>query len=167
MNDRGDNLTNIKDFMLALLSEGKSIRIKAHGYSMYPCIRPGSLMVIEPLKSGGLPVPGEIIAIRTENGFIIHRLYRIIKTDGIEHYITRGDSNTFADDPVTIKNIAGRITGTVTPDEDPVDTEINTRPHYILNRIRVIILLKWMKLRRLMGIFIPFRTSRRDNGSAI
>ena len=58
----------IKNTGLTLLSEGKTIRIKAHGYSMYPCIKPGSLVLIEPINLKGVPVPGEIIAITRENG---------------------------------------------------------------------------------------------------
>ena len=67
---------------LTLLSEGKTIRIKAHGYSMYPCIKPGSLILIEPINVKGLPVPGEIIAIKRENGLIVHRLTKIIIKNG-------------------------------------------------------------------------------------
>ena len=60
-----NNLTNshaiVKDVGLTLLAEGKTIRIKAHGYSMFPSIRPGSLILIEPLNVKGIPHEGEII----------------------------------------------------------------------------------------------------------
>ena len=39
-----------------------------------PCIKPGSMILIEPIKIKGAPVPGEIIAISRENGLIVHRL---------------------------------------------------------------------------------------------
>ncbi len=70
----------VKDTGLTLLSEGKTIRIKAHGYSMYPCIKPGSLVLIEPINLKGPPVPGEIIAISRKDGMIIHRLEKILTT---------------------------------------------------------------------------------------
>ena len=148
MNNRGKNQNIVKDIGLTLLSEGKTIRIKAHGYSMYPCIKPGSMILIEPLKEKGLPVPGEIIAIKRENGLIVHRLSRIIIKNGVKTYIARGDSNAYSDDPVKIDKIAGRIVRAETTGENQklADIRINTRPNYFLNRLRVIGIFLWKKI---------------------
>lgn len=134
----------LKNVGYKLLSEGKTIRIKAHGYSMYPRIRPGAVILIEPLKLKGNPVPGEIIAIRRESGLIVHRLIKIIRKEGFDYYIARGDSNARTDDPVKIDKIAGRIVSAEYSAGATADVSIDTRPNYILNRIRVvgIILLK-------------------------
>jgi len=139
----------IRNTGLTLLSEGKTIRIKAHGYSMYPCIKPGSLVLIEPIRLKGAPVPGEIIAITRENGLVIHRLTKIVVQNNVKTYIARGDSNAFADNPVKIDKIAGRIVGADTTGENPVraDIRINARPNYFINRLRVIGLHLWKKLR--------------------
>jgi signal peptidase I len=133
---------------LILLSEGKTIRIRAHGYSMYPSIRPGSQVLIEPVRFKGPPVKGEIIAIVKNDGLIIHRLIKIISRNNISLYIARGDSNAFADDPVKLDKIAGRVVGAETTAENtiPADIRINTRPKYIMNRIRVIGLHLWRKI---------------------
>ena len=133
---------------LTLLSEGKTIRIKAHGYSMYPCIKPGSVILIEPISLKGIPRPGEIIAIATENGLIIHRLVKIVVKNNLRTFIARGDSNAFTDDPVKIDKIAGRIVGAETTGENPVpaNISINTKPNYFINRIRVIVLLLTKKI---------------------
>lgn len=138
----------VKNTGLILLSEGKTIRIKAHGYSMYPSIKPGSLVLIEPIHLKGPPVPGEIIAITRENGLILHRLVKIAVKNNITSYIARGDGNAFADNPVKLDKIAGRIVGAETTGENPVpaDIRINTRPHYFINRIRVIALHLWKKI---------------------
>jgi signal peptidase I len=138
----------VKDIGLTLLKEGKTIRIKAHGYSMYPSIKPGSMVLIEPLSIKGLPNPGEIIAIRREQGLIVHRLSKIINRNGIISYIARGDSNAIADNPVNIDKIAGRIVRSEATGENPVpaDIKINTRPNYFINRIRVIVLLLIKKI---------------------
>jgi signal peptidase I len=134
---------------LTLLSEGKTIRIKAHGYSMYPCIKPGSLILIEPISMKGPPRPGEIIAIATDNGLIIHRLIKVVEKNNLQTFIARGDSNAFTDDPVKIDKIAGRIIRAETTGENPVpaDIRINTNPSYIINRLRVIGLHLWKKIR--------------------
>jgi signal peptidase I len=128
----------VKDIGLTLLAEGKTIRIKAHGYSMFPCIKPGSLILIEPLNIKGMHRPGEIIAIKRENGLIVHRLSRIINKNGVACYIARGDSNASADNPVKIDKIAGRIVRAESTGENPVpaDIRINSRPKYFINRIR-------------------------------
>ena len=151
MNNRkksGEILINVG---FTLLSEGKTIRIKAHGYSMYPCIKPGSLILIEPIKIKGNPVPGEIIAIKRESGLIVHRLTRIVVSSGITTYIARGDSNALEDGPITIGKIAGRIVGAESTGENPVpaDIRINTRPSYITNRLRVIGIILWKKVKSL------------------
>jgi signal peptidase I len=139
----------VKNTGLTLLSEGKTIRIKAHGYSMYPSIKPGSLVLIEPIYLKGAPVPGEIIAITRENGLILHRLIKIVVKKNSVTYIARGDSNAFADDPVNADKIAGRIVGAETTGENTVkaDIRINARPNYFLNRLRVIGLHLWKKIK--------------------
>ena len=110
---------------------------------MFPSIKPGSLILIEPLNIKGPPRPGEIIAIRRETGLVVHRLSKIIKSNGITSYIARGDSNAYPDNPVKIDKIAGRITGAESTGENPVpaDIRINTKPTYFINRLRVIGLL--------------------------
>lgn len=147
MNDLNSNRGIVKDLGYTLLAEGKTIRIKAHGYSMYPCIKPGSLILIEPLKEKGFPKPGEIVAIKTGRGLIVHRLKKIEVKNGVRYYIARGDSNPYADNPVTINSIAGRIVRAESTGENPIaaDISVNRSPKYFINRIRVITLLLWKK----------------------
>ena len=149
MNNRRNNHSIVKDIGLTLLSEGKTIRIKAHGYSMYPRIKPGSLILIEPINIKGFPRPGEIIAIRRETGLIVHRLSKTINKNGVTFYIARGDSNAYADNPIKIDKIAGRIVRAESTGENtvPADIRINTKPNYFVNRIRVIGLLLWKKFK--------------------
>ncbi|MDR2887769.1 MAG: S24/S26 family peptidase [Bacteroidales bacterium] len=123
----------------ALLAEGKTISIRAHGYSMFPAIKPGTTILIEPLCIGGVLRPGEIIAVKRNHGLVIHRLARIIVKNGITAYIARGDSNTFEDHPVALDDIVGRITCAETGESPVADTGINTHPRYYTNRMRVII----------------------------
>ena len=148
MNNLRHNHDIVKDIGLKLLSEGKTIRIKAHGYSMYPCIKPGSLILIEPLNIKGMPRPGEIVAVKREAGLIVHRLSGIINQNGVTLYIARGDSNAYPDKPVKIDKIAGRVVRAEGTGENPVpaDIRINTKPRYFINRIRVIGLILWKKI---------------------
>lgn len=142
----------LKNVGFALLEEGKTIRIKAHGYSMYPSIKPGSVLLIEPIALKGKPVPGEIIAIKREQGLIVHRLVRIVSKGGITSYIARGDSNALEDAPVMQGKIAGRIVGAEPTGENPVpaDISVNTKTNYYLNRLKVIGIVLEKKVRKVI-----------------
>lgn len=148
MDNRHRSRDILKNVGFDLLSEGKTIRIKAHGYSMYPNIKPGAVILIEPIKLKGKPVPGEIIAIRRESGLIVHRLVGIVNKGGKEYYIARGDSNARADDPVSKDRIAGRIIRAEYSGTGPADVRINPHPDYFRNRIRVIGIILWKKIRK-------------------
>ena len=139
----------LKDLSSSLLSEGKTIRIKAHGYSMYPAIKPGSLIIIEPISQKEKPVEGEIIAIKRGKGIIVHRLTRVIIREGVRYYIARGDSNATTDNPITIDKIVGRIVGSESTGENPrpADIRINKKPGYFLNRLRVIFIFLKKKMK--------------------
>lgn len=149
MNNFRRRASALKDLSSSLLSEGKTIRIKAHGYSMYPAIKPGSLIIIEPISQKGKPVEGEIIAIKREKGIIVHRLTKVVIRDGVRYYIARGDSNATTDNPITIDKIVGRIVGSESTGENPrpADIRINKSPGYFLNRIRVIFILLKKKIK--------------------
>lgn len=151
MNNPGIGRNILKNVGYNLLAEGKSIRIKAHGYSMYPSIKPGSILLIEPLRSKGKPVPGEILAIKRAGGLVIHRLIRVFVKDGVEYYVARGDSNARTDDPVRIDMIAGRVTGADISGQNTRLADISRhKPNYILNRIRVVSILLWGRINKLL-----------------
>jgi signal peptidase I len=139
----------IKNMGTSLLENGTTIRIKAHGYSMYPSVKPGSLLIIEPIRVKGDPKPGELIVIKRESGLIVHRLVKIVIKDGTRWYTARGDSNAYADKPVRIEMIAGRVTGAEATGENriPADIRIKERPNYVMNRLRVILIFLRMKFK--------------------
>jgi signal peptidase I len=133
----------------SLLADGTTIRIKAHGYSMYPSIKPGSLLIIEPVKVKGPPQPGEIIVIKRETGLIVHRLVKIVIKDGVRYYIARGDSNAYADAPVKLEMITGRVIKAEATGENrvPADIRIKKKPNYFMNRMRVIFIMIGIRIR--------------------
>jgi signal peptidase I len=149
MNSHQKYFSSVKDMSITLLAEGKTIRIKAHGYSMYPVIKPGSLILIEPLRQKGKPLPGEIVAIKREKGIVVHRVMKTIIKNGITYYITRGDSNANKDNPVTIEKIVGRVVKSEPTGENPIpaDIRINNQPRYIINRLTVIVIFLLKKIK--------------------
>jgi signal peptidase I len=148
MSKASDNYIIVKDIGFSLLAEGKTLKVKANGYSMYPSIKPGSLIMIEPLAAGATPAPGEIIAWKRESGLVVHRLIRILKNDGVTNFITRGDSCALKDQPVTIDQIAGKVIQVETPSGRILlqGDKLIRKPLYLYNRSIVWVLVRIRKV---------------------
>ena len=148
MNKVSDNQIIIKNIGFSLLAEGTTIRVRTDGYSMYPFIKPGAIILIEPLKEESVPVPGEIIAWKRESGFVVHRLVRIVKSENEVRYITRGDSCSFEDQSVSKEQIAGKVVRIETGSGKikASGNELICKPAYLYNRFLVWISMKFRRL---------------------
>lgn len=49
------------DVVLSVLESGHSVELPATGYSMYPSLKPGDRMVVNPLPVGALPMKGSVV----------------------------------------------------------------------------------------------------------
>jgi len=127
----------LKEIGFTLLAEGKTLKVKAEGFSMFPSVRPGSVIYIEPFEEGREPVTGEVIAWKKDPGFVVHRLVRIINDGSSTLFVTRGDSCPGEDDPVTAAQLAGRVIRVETPGGKILlpDSFSGKKPYYRLNRI--------------------------------
>ena len=152
MNNGHLNYTVLKEIGFTLLAEGKTIKVKADGYSMYPAIKPGSVIYIEPMEPGIEPVPGDIIAWKRESGFVVHRLAVITYKNNKPVFITRGDSSTVEDEPVIADQIAGMVIQIEYPEGKPARTVRNRKkkPNYSFNRFRVWMIMKFNRLQRIL-----------------
>ncbi|MGI6338688.1 MAG: signal peptidase I [Bacteroidales bacterium] len=144
--------TLLKDIGSTLLAEGKTIRVTAEGCSMFPTIRPGSVIFIDPPATDAGFTPGEIIAYRSDKGFIVHRIVRSFHRDGQEYFVTRGDSSRMEDEPVTTGQIAGRVTRKErrSGKQKPLKKINFTSLQYGYNIMRVILYLYLEKIRRII-----------------
>jgi signal peptidase I len=104
-----ENKKAIKDVASGLLGEGKTIRIEASGYSMYPSIRPGNIIHIKAISEPEKVDVGDIIAWQREKDMVVHRLVHRYRHDDDCHYITRGDSAISSDKPVSFNDVAGKV----------------------------------------------------------
>jgi len=149
---RTNQLNNlvVKEIGLTLLEEGKILKVKAEGYSMFPVIKPGYVLLIEPLEPGYEPQPGEIVAWKRDSGLVLHRLVRIFEKGGIRFFVTRGDSCALEDDPVTIGQIAGKVRKSGLTGNGSVKTlhDLNKDPAYLTNRLRVWLIINMNKIKR-------------------
>ena len=105
---------SLKDLHLSLLREGKPIYVNAWGMSMYPFIKSGDRVKIEPIINEREIKIGDIIAVNRKNKgegwFFVHRVVKIAGCDGNRIYFTKGDAHKKGlDGPITIELIAGRI----------------------------------------------------------
>lgn len=141
----------IEDIGFSLLSEGKVIKIRADGYSMYPSVKPGSIVHIQAITEDTAPMPGEIVVWKRKSKFIVHRLIRIIQNNDNILYVTRGDSCSNEDAP----DSADKLVGKVIRIEDPkgyitTGNDLIRKPDYLLNRSLVRILIIFRKLMRIL-----------------
>ncbi len=144
---KGNNHSITKELGFSLLDEGKTIRIRANGYSMFPSIKAGSLIYIEPVID---PSPGEIIAWKREEGFVVHRLVRVINDGEGIFYITRGDSCAREDQPVEKDQIAGRVIDIESISGKKITSEkkMISRFDYIYNRLLVWFITRFKRVTR-------------------
>ena len=149
INNKSNNIF-LKEVSLSLLAEGKSLRIKPTGYSMFPAIRPGDIVIIAPVKNQSNLTPGDIVVFKRDSDFVLHRLTDIQPRDDNPVFITRGDSAINEDKPITVDKIVGVVTIIETK-------QGKTMPHrrninYNRNRAMVKLIHLWNKLLRVIRI---------------
>jgi signal peptidase I len=147
MSKNPDTYSILKEIGFSLLGEGKTLKVRADGYSMYPAIKPGSVIQIEPLSENHTLSPGEIIAWKRQSGFVVHRLVRIIKEGNPIVLITRGDSCAGEDQPVRRNQVAGRVIKVETASGRVVSSgeELIRKPFYLYNRLLVWFIIRIRK----------------------
>jgi hypothetical protein len=106
-----EDISIAADTAEALLREGKNVTVTAGGYSMWPAIRPGDVVVIDPIGTR-LPEIGEIVALRRDGGYVIHRVTGVTASKDATLIHTQGDAVTREDEPADAGMIAG-VAGSV------------------------------------------------------
>jgi len=94
--------------VLSMLYEGRSVTVTAGGYSMWPAIRPGDAVVIDPIGTR-LPETGEIVALKRDGGYVIHRVTGVTASRNATLIRTQGDGVTREDEPSDAGMIAGVV----------------------------------------------------------
>ena len=92
-----------------LLDRGGLLRFQAHGRSMYPFIKNGDIILVEPRNGDSVGI-GDIIFYRRPDGSLAaHRLIKITGTKNRTILFTKGDSLKYTDPPVTSGQVMGRV----------------------------------------------------------
>ncbi|MBN2633535.1 MAG: S24/S26 family peptidase [Bacteroidales bacterium] len=153
MTEAREHISIVRETGFSLLSEGKTLKIRAEGYSMYPSVKPGSVIYIEAPGQDYMPLRGEIIAWKRQTGFVVHRVIRIIDRPDSKELVTRGDSCRYEDQPVEMGKLAGKVVRIETPSGTKVaeGRELITKPLYLYNRLLVWFILRFKKVKNLIG----------------
>jgi signal peptidase I len=135
-----------KELGFSLLAEGKTLRIRADGYSMFPAIKAGYFIFIEPYSD---PSPGDIIAWKRETGFVVHRLVKVLNEGTRVYFITRGDSCPNEDQPVKKDQIAGKVVSIecISGKKKTIEKKKLSRIDYIYNRLLVWFIIRFKRVR--------------------
>ena len=140
----------LKDLSFRLLAEGKMLRIRSDGYSMYPQIKPGSFLLIEPVPDASVLKENDIVAWKRSSGMVVHRLIRIENSESSTKYITRGDSCLREDEELGNDQIVGRVIRIATGDKFEKNNLIySDKINYKLNHLIVKLLLIRDKIHRI------------------
>ena len=94
-----------------LLSQGTTVRFRPSGRSMYPSIREGELVTVEPVVASDVTL-GDIVLYRSERGVIAHRVVGTSPTQSSvlsPQYFLKGDASLSCDQPIEAHQILGRV----------------------------------------------------------
>jgi signal peptidase len=105
------SLRNTCEFLAAsasVVEEGYAVRFRAEGWSMFPAIRDGDILEVQPVRASQIR-RGDVLLCRTRDTAVAHRVVRTT-IDGAEILLElRGDASFAADTPVPFTRVIGRV----------------------------------------------------------
>lgn len=102
------------DLRLSLLRQGEAIYLTVLGGSMYPFVKSGDKIKIEPINGRKIRI-GDIAAVDMKTDerlrFFVHRIVKITTHNEKKIYFTKGDAHNGKglDGPIAIDSIAGKV----------------------------------------------------------
>jgi signal peptidase I len=124
------------DVVTDVLRRGYSIRFRAGGSSMWPTIRSGEAITVEPTKATAIKLK-DIIFYRTGRGVIGHRVVKIANRNGELVLLARGDADLGAGEPVAAEQILAKV---VAVERDGRYIDLASRKEKVKHSIRVLAL---------------------------
>jgi signal peptidase I len=103
------NKNNILEIGWSLLEQGKSIKIRVNGTSMYPFLQNDDLVEIEKTDLEDLEI-GDIVVFKNQDRWLAHRLIKKQISEGETKLITKGDSCLKFDETFGKELYVGKIT---------------------------------------------------------
>ena len=117
------------DIAAEILSTGGGLRLRARGMSMYPFIRHGDLIEVEPADASAVRM-GDVILSRDGHDRMV--AHRVVKVRDLGHggtLVTKGDWTIRPDETIEPGQVLGRI---VAIERSGRRLTLNTRPQRLL-----------------------------------
>lgn len=95
------------EWICSSLEEGKEVALSANGWSMWPTVKPGTVLSLKKMPIEEVQVGDAIAFIRGEH-FVVHRVERIV-AENPRKIISRGDANLRFDEIVSEVNYCGKV----------------------------------------------------------
>lgn len=103
------DISEFLDLNKDIFSRGESVRFRVRGGSMYPFIRDGDIVEVEPVD-GKIIGEGDVIFYHTAGERMsIHRVLKKIYRDDMTIFMTKGDSIPGFRENVIAENVLGRV----------------------------------------------------------
>jgi signal peptidase I len=90
------------------ISKGHSVKTVASGYSMYPFLRAGDILTVDPVPMNQIK-RGDIVVFEMEEKWIAHRVVKIRNSAKGLEFLLRGDTCMAFDPIVDTENYLGII----------------------------------------------------------
>jgi len=129
--------TALAELIRSLLADGLAVEVEVSGSSMWPFVRSGDVIMLEPRK----PRVGDIGAmLDSERRLLVHRV--VAGSGGI--WVTRGDAAGSADPPTREADVVGRVAAVVR-DGHPVRTSVSAGRRILAGLSRIGLLAPLMR----------------------
>jgi signal peptidase I len=92
-----------------ILTRGEVLRFRARGGSMYPSIKNGDLVEVEPIQTSGVRLGDLVLCRYGGSRAVVHRVIRTSTQEGVIVLVTKGDSAPLPDRPVLPEQVLGRV----------------------------------------------------------
>jgi signal peptidase I len=113
------------------IRNGHAVQTLASGYSMFPFLRKGDLLTVEPVPMETIK-RGDIVVFESEEKWIAHRVIKIrSNTEGLE-FLLRGDTNLQFDPVVNSGKYVGAVTSYVRNEKSHYPSQFNKQSNIII-----------------------------------
>lgn len=97
--------------MRQAIRQGRTVGLRIRGNSMYPTLKDGSMVLVEPLGERELQ-RGDIVVWHRQDGgtaMIVHRVLRCYHFEGRRYLVTKGDHVLTTDLPIQESDVIGAV----------------------------------------------------------
>jgi len=103
-----EHISQLMELGKTFIEEGYNLKVEAGGFSMFPYLRKGDLLIIKSCKFDRLRI-GDIIVFRSNEKYIAHRLVRKKRSEDKMWLIPKGDFIPKYDFPVGEETFIGKV----------------------------------------------------------